>query len=441
MVIYYFELAIRSLRRNVIVTALMITAIGIGIGASMSALTVLRALEVDPIPQKSAQLFTVQIDNMGPDKRPPQAPQADPDEGLPRQMTYRDAVALLQARRGARQIVTYIQRQNVRPADARPFAVKTRATSADFFAMFLAPFSAGRPWTRADDDARADVAVISANLAQRLFPSGDALGKSIRLGEFQYRVVGVLAPWEPRPEFYDGGREVFGELEQVYIPFATIVEHQIHSSGGLSCEGGPPENGWQGMLDSECQWIQFWVELPTATDVRAFREFLYNYASEQRQLGRFHWPAHVALRDVRAWLVLQHIIPDELRVSTLVGFSFLFVCLINATGLMLAKFSSRATEYGVRRAHGASSVDIFLQCLVETTVVGLAGGLLGLLLTALGLWGERSVLDPDFGNMAHLDLGAVALTLVAAVAATVCSGLFPTWRASHVQPAWQLKVQ
>src|SRR5580700_4708506 len=101
MVIYYFELAIRSLRRNVIVTALMITAIGIGIGASMSALTVLRALEVDPMPQKSDQLFTVQIDNMGPDKREPQAPQADPDEGLPHQITYRDAVALLQARRGA----------------------------------------------------------------------------------------------------------------------------------------------------------------------------------------------------------------------------------------------------------------------------------------------------------------------------------------------------
>src|SRR5271156_1066047 len=63
---YYFGLAIRSLKRNIVLTVLMIAAVGVGIGASMTTLTVFRAMDSDPIPQKSRQLFAVQIDNWGP---------------------------------------------------------------------------------------------------------------------------------------------------------------------------------------------------------------------------------------------------------------------------------------------------------------------------------------------------------------------------------------
>jgi putative ABC transport system permease protein len=54
---YYFNLGLRSLRRNVILTTLMVAAIGVGIGACMTALTVFRAMSGDPIPQKSSQLY------------------------------------------------------------------------------------------------------------------------------------------------------------------------------------------------------------------------------------------------------------------------------------------------------------------------------------------------------------------------------------------------
>jgi putative ABC transport system permease protein len=124
----------------------------------------------------------------------------------------------------------------------------------------------------------------------------------------------------------------------------------------------------------------------------------------------------------------------------LLSFGFLAVCLLNASGLLLAKLMGRAGDIGVRRALGASRTAIFVQCLMETGMVGLAGGLLGLLLTSLGLLAARSLLSADFVSLAHLDLADVAIAIGLAVTATLLAGLYPTWRAAQVQPAWQLKA-
>jgi len=62
MIGYYLALAGRSLRRNVVLTVLMIVAIAFGVGASMTTLTVLHVLSADPIPQKSDKLYYVQLD-------------------------------------------------------------------------------------------------------------------------------------------------------------------------------------------------------------------------------------------------------------------------------------------------------------------------------------------------------------------------------------------
>jgi putative ABC transport system permease protein len=76
-------------------------------------------------------------------------------------------------------------------------------------------------------------------------------------------------------------------------------------------------------------------------------------------------------------------------------------------------------------------------------LVGLLGGFLGLGLTALGQASERAL---DGGDspvtrlLYSLDSGMVLITAGVAIAATVCSGLYPTWRASRVQPALQLKI-
>src|SRR5271170_6349807 len=95
---YYFRLGLTSLKRNRVLTALMIAAIAVGIGASMTTLTVFRAMSGDPIPQKSAQLYAPQIDSWGPDKPPAQTP-----DQLETQLSYIDVTALMKARAAKRQ--------------------------------------------------------------------------------------------------------------------------------------------------------------------------------------------------------------------------------------------------------------------------------------------------------------------------------------------------
>jgi putative ABC transport system permease protein len=434
---YYFRLGLRSLRRNAVLTALMITAIAVGIGASMTTLTVFRAMSGDPIPQKSAQLFAPQIDDRGPKWDGGQT-----EDGLEDQLSYIDAMALMKAHAATRQSAMYLTRLWLRPADPgqKPLKVLARAAYADFFPMFDVPFKFGAPWAAADDESRAAMVVITREMNDKLFGGANSVGKTIRLDNELYTVRGVLDDWHPTPQFYDLSVSPFGGTDEVYVPFNRAIDKHLAAIGHTSCYA-VSQVGWEAFLQSDCVWLQFWVELPNAAGARKYREFLNNYASEQQRLGRFNWPPRTQLKDVMRWLRYRHVVPGEVNILLLVSFGFLLVCLLNAMGLMLAKIMGRAGDIGVRRALGASRRAIFTQCLIETGVVGLAGGVFGLALTGLGLLAARSLLPKDFVALAHLDAADVAIAVILGIVATVMAGVYPTWRAAHVQPAWQLKAQ
>jgi putative ABC transport system permease protein len=437
---YYLNLALRSLRRNIVLTALMIVAIGVGIGASMTTLTLFRAMAGDPIPLKSRQLFAVQIDNWG----PKQGVIIGDKDNLQEQISYIDAISLMNARAAHRQSAMYATGFALTPPnpDLHPFLVHARAAYADFFPMFDVPFRYGGPWTAADDEGHADVVVIGRELNDKVFGGANSVGKTMNLDGHEYRVVGVLDRWDPTPKFYDLNTNKYGKSEEAFLPFTTAVGRQLGGWGNNNCGGETvPAPGWEGHLHSECIWIQFWAELPTPWDAARYRNFLNNYAAEQRRVGRFHWAPNTRIRNVREWLAYHHAVSTEVRILVLVSFSFLAVCLLNAMGLMLAKIMGRAVDIGVRRALGANRRAIFSQYLIEAGVVGFAGGLVGLGLTLLGLAGLRSLLSDDVSRLTHFNIADVAIAVTLSVAATVLAGLYPTWRAVQVQPAWQLKAQ
>ena len=100
MLRYYFRLGLLSIRANPALSALMIAAIAIGIGACMTIVTVRHVMADNPIEHKNDRLFHVQVDNWNPND-----PYGEPNEP-PEQVTYLDATALLEASRAHRQVVS-----------------------------------------------------------------------------------------------------------------------------------------------------------------------------------------------------------------------------------------------------------------------------------------------------------------------------------------------
>ena len=439
MLSYYLNLALRSLRRSPGLTLLMVLTIGFGVAASMTSYSVFRAVSGDPIPWKSSRLFVPLVDMWGSkrwygvDNEPPDA------------LDYLDAMAIMRAHRADRQSALYMIAPSLVPerAGQHPQNVAGYAAYGEFFSMVDAPFQYGGSWSANDDTQRANVIVISKALNQKLFAGENSVGRNINLEGHNYRISGVLDDWNPQPRFYDvhntGGFTT--DTADIFIPFETAISVAMPNSGSINCNGTPPaQAGLDGLKQSNCIWISLMVELDAPNAVEAYRQYLQDYARDQQQAGRFVGPPNVRLRDVPAWLNFQAVVPSDTQVSLLVALGLLVVCLINTTGLLLAKFLRRNLEIGVRRALGAPQSAIYAQFLVEAGVVGLAGGTLGLLLTWLGVASVGWVLPRNIAVLAHLDIKLLILTLLIAAIGTMLAGLYPTFRASRVQPAWQLKA-
>lgn len=433
---YYLELALRSLRRSPGLTALMVLAIGFGVAASMTTWSVFRAVSGDPIPWKSSQLFVPQIDMWGPQGR-------SSDGEPPNAMNYTDAVALMREHRAKLQSAMYSVSPSIVPADAskHPINVSGHAVYGEFFPMLDVPFQYGNGWGASDDTNRATVVVISSKLNQKLFGGANSVGKAISMEGKDYRVVGVMNGWNPQPRYYDvvnsGGFS--SDSEDVFLPFQTAIQVGMSNGGNTNCTAVPAESGFVGLQHSSCAWIAYMAELDDAAAVTAYREYLNGYARDQQTAGRFGWAPNNRLRNLPEWLDNQHVVPSDTKVSLLVALGLLLVCLVNTVGLLLAKFLRRSGEIGVRRALGAPRAAIYAQFLTEAGIVGVAGGVLGLLLTGAGVASVGWVLPKDIATLARLDVSLLLLTLLVAVVATTLAGLYPTWRASQVQPAWQLK--
>lgn len=430
---HYMDLAWRSFARHRALTALMVLAIGLGIGTSMTTLTVLYLLSGDPLPGKSGRTFHVQLDAAGEHGfRPGEEPRT--------QLTRYDGEALLRAQRAPRQALMSGGAGVIDPKGPglAPFYVATRYTSADFFSMFDVPFARGGPWTAKEDDARARVAIISQELNEKLFDGGDGVGRSIRLEGHELVIVGVLERWRPTPHFYDLYTGAYGEAEQVFLPFTTSRDFELGRAGNIDCWGRPGSGPLA--LDAPCAWTQFWVQLDSPADAASYRDFLVNYSEEQRQSGRFARPPNVRLRTVMEWLDVRRVVPSDVRLQAWLAFAFLAVCLLNTVGLLLAKFLRRSEEIGVRRALGASRRAIFTQFLIEAGSVGLVGGVLGLGLAWMGLYVVRQQ-PVDYAPLARLDPSMLAATFAISVASSLLAGCLPAWRAARVAPALQLKAQ
>jgi putative ABC transport system permease protein len=440
MFAYHLRIAWKSLRRTPVLSALLVAGIALGIAVATAFVAAHQILSRNPIPEKSSQLHYVQLDAWNPD-RPFDDDQ--PDEP-PNQLTYRDAMAVMESPAPARKAAMFKANLTIHPqgVEERPFRARTRVTFADFFGMFDAPFRYGSGWSAQDDAAPAAVVVLSNKLNDRLFGGEDSTGRRVRIEDRDFTVAGVLDDWQVAPKFFDTHNDAFEEMDALYIPFRWTQPMEITNAGNTSA-WGPSGTSFADFLESEAIWVQFWAELADAQQEEAFASWITGYIGEQKKLGRFGRPLNYKLRDVQEWLDFSEVVPSAARTMLIISLLFLAVCAINLIGILLGKFLARAPEVGVRRALGASRGAVFLQHLLECEVVGVLGGLVGVGLSVLVLRFIDGFVsfDPDAPAVLHLDPALIGAGLLLALVAGLVAGVYPAWRICRVVPAAHLKQQ
>ncbi|KGI78596.1 hypothetical protein LF63_0103860 [Oleiagrimonas soli] len=408
---------------------MVVVVMALGLASCMSVLAVFHALTADPVAGRHGETRTVMFRTK--DEKP------DPLRAVMQASLVQQVVDRLQDQTLA--AVAY-GTTRVQPATAPTDAAGDAETAVMFAtsripAVFGIELLRGQWWTAADDHDGSPVAVIDVATAQRLFGTDNVLGKSIRIDDKRFRIIGVHANWAPALKFYAQNRKQYARgMAQVMAPFSAGdgVDMQM---GQMSCPLGNMSDAWK-----QCSFSQLWAYDLDATQRQRLLQTATQVAQDFDKPPPGVTPVvyQPSLLTVREWLVLQHTVPDSVRAYVWVALAFLALCLLNAAGVLAARFLRRGAELGVRRALGASRRDVFFQHLIESgSLSAVAGAIaLPLMLGAFALMRTQSI---PYAALIRFHPG----TFIALCAATVLTGLavgvYPAWRAAVVPPALQVK--
>ncbi|HET7800692.1 MAG TPA: ABC transporter permease [Humibacillus xanthopallidus] len=266
---------------------------------------------------------------------------------------------------------------------------------------------AGRFFTAAELSAGAPVAVIGSTTAEQLFGLRSPVGQTVSIGGTQLTVIGELNP---------AGSTVGGDQDdQVVIPATTFAADL--SSGTASISSIYLEAANQQDLSAAYQ--EATNAMLTAHGVTT--------ATADFQVGSQAALVQTATSTARTLTVL---LAGIAAISLLVGG-------IGVMNIMLVSVTERIREIGLRKALGATPRVILRQFLTEASLLGLAGGILGVGLGVIGALTLPQVLGQPVTLSATAALGALAVSLVIGIAA----GVYPAGRAARLAPIDALRSE
>jgi putative ABC transport system permease protein len=339
-------------------------------------------------------------------------------------LTYTDYDRFLTINTVTRRVPMRVFPQEIRRLE-RLHIGRTVATTPDYQMVNQLDLAAGRFLTEEDDRYMRNVAVIGSGVADRLFPFEDPLGDSVRLGQYYYRVVGVLRDRMPTG---GGGRQGAEDFNQdVYIPLQTC---KVRFGEKVFIRQSGARMGEQVELSQVTLTVEDMSKVRPAGQV--VRDIL-----ESRHF-RDDWSVTVPLDRLEE---AERAKDRFTRLLVLIAGISLVVGGIGIMNIMLATVTERTREIGIRRALGAKRRDITLQFLVEAVVQTNVGGLVGVLLGVSLVY-----VIPFLANHlaatylpAKIDPFSIFLSLGTAVGVGVIFGLYPALRAARLDPIEALR--
>jgi putative ABC transport system permease protein len=283
-------------------------------------------------------------------------------------------------------------------------------TSAALFEIRELGVARGRFISRDDDGRAAQVVVLGADLADTLFPSRDPLGQVVRIAGRGFHVIGLQErqgtaggtsldryAWVPLKAF----ERAFGAAEGLQVFGRALVQGTNRSPANAQGDG---------------------QRLPAAED----RARTTMRARRQLLPGRRDTFDIITPDAARGFV--ERVAERASAAAAPISAMALLAAIVVVTNTTLVSVTERTREIGVRRALGARRRDITLEVIAESCLVAIAGGSVGLAVSAAVLWSVATVLGVDL----PLRVSTAMWSLAAAAISGLVAGLYPARRASRL---------
>jgi predicted permease len=400
------KFALRQLRKSPGFAVVAVATLALGIGASTAVFSLFDAVVLHPLPYPESDrliLVTETVPQLGSDL-----------VGV----SVQEALDYQARSQSFAQFATFEKSGFNLTGGERPMRVNAARVSSSVFPLLQVSPVLGRTFSAEEDkNGAANVAVISSSLWRNLYGGNpQILGKTIKLDEKPYTVVGVMPPSFQFP--FDGdplSEKADLWVPEVYSPVLLEPNNRVMEFGiGLIGRLKPGVTAEKAHVGIQQIAQAFQNEHPD----------IYN--GTIRVEPRTYAFGGYTVRKARPLVFL------------LVGavFCVLLITCANVANLLLARANHRGREMAVRAALGARRMRLLRQCLVESLLLALAGAGVGIwfaqsILLALRAWGPESI--PRLHD-ASLNSVALAFALGTSALTAILFGFVPAWKLSHVSP-------
>jgi putative ABC transport system permease protein len=342
---------------------------------------------------------------------------ADQISGITRKLTMEDAIALENSSRlpSVALVSPFIEKMSTVTYGNEKVGTDVMGVMPNIRNIIEYPIERGLYITDEDVMSGASVVVLGATARVNLFKNEDPLGKNIRVDGRIFEVIGML---EAKGGFLPGADDF------VMIPLTTM---QAKLMGETTTEGRPVQTIAVRAVSAE--------RIGSAKD-EAISVLRQRHHIREGEENDFY------VMDMREILdqMKQALEVFEVFLAS-VGAISLVVGGIGIMNIMLVSVTERTREIGIRKAVGAKRLDIMKQFLVESAILSISGGVIGIILAFLFVLMVTGVNLGGYTVQAPFSLDIVLIALVVSTFIGISSGLYPAFRAASMDPVESLRYQ
>jgi putative ABC transport system permease protein len=283
------------------------------------------------------------------------------------------------------------------------WATRFRAGTPEYIAIRRWNIASGANYTHDDVDRAAAKVIVGQTVREKLFGTADPVGKTVRIRNQLFEVIGLLSP---------KGQSGDGRDQDDWVLLPHTTAQQRLRGGSLA---------W--VDDIFCSAVSAEAVQPAIDQVVALMRERHAIGPDQEDDFNIRRPDEVLKAQLQASEALQLLLTGIGLVSLVVGG-------IGIMNVMLASVAQRTREIGVRMAVGAKEWMITMQFVSEAVILSLSGGVFGVGLSVAGAFAFEHVLSWPVS----IPLSTLFAAVTTAAGIGVFFGFYPAWRASRLDP-------